>query len=76
MRFSQTIRLHGVAIAVTGTYEPAEAATREYPGSKAEVYPTTAMIGETDVLPLIEAADWWEPLEKAILENLGQPAYA
>jgi len=70
MRFSETIRLHGVAMSVTGTYEPAETQTLSYPGSQLEIYPTTATIGETDVMPLIDAADWWESLETAIREAL------
>jgi hypothetical protein len=75
MRFSETIRLHGVAVSVTGTYEPAEAPTRDYPGSGLEICPTTATIGETDVLPLIDAGNWWEALEKAVREAISEPAY-
>lgn len=76
MRFSRSIRLHGVVIFVTGTYELADAPTRDHPGSKADVYPTTATIGDVDVMPLIDAGDWWEPLEKAIRDSLGEPVFA
>ncbi|GAB3715746.1 hypothetical protein GCM10027592_56430 [Spirosoma flavus] len=70
MRFSETVRLHGVAMSITGTYERAERPSRDYPGSGLEIYPITATINGTDVLPLINAVDWWDELETAIREAL------
>lgn len=59
-RFSETITLHGVEIQTTGTYDPAEAATYDYPGSGIEVSPTTIEIGGVDVSALIDAGFWDE----------------
>jgi len=59
-RFQETITLHGVAIQTTGTYDPAEPASYDYPGSGIEVSPTTIEIGGVDVSNLIDAAFWEE----------------
>ena len=64
--------LFGVAVDVTGTYEPAEAPSRDYPGSGAEVSVNTYMIGATDVSNLIDTADWYEEVEKQILDSFGK----
>jgi len=62
-RFSKTIKIHGVAIQTTGTYDPAEPATCDHPGSGIEVSPTTIEIGGVDVSNLIDAAGFWEEFE-------------
>lgn len=76
MRFSETIKLHGIAIHVTGTYEPAERPTYDYPGSGAEVNVTRYEIGGVDVSSLIDAADWYEAIDNQILEAVGELSYA
>jgi hypothetical protein len=67
MRFFQIVDLHGVAIQVSGTYQPAEKATRDYPGCKAEVYPTTTTVGGVDVSNWLDTFDLHQDLEAAIL---------
>lgn len=69
MKFFKTIALFGVAIDVSGTYEPAEPATRDYPGYGPEVSVHTYQIGGTDVSNLIDSADWYEEVDKQILDS-------
>jgi len=69
MKFFKTIALFGVAIDVSGTYEPAEPATRDYPGSSPEVSVTSYQIGGMDVSNLIDSADWYEEVDKQILNS-------
>lgn len=70
MKFFKTIALFGVAVDVSGTYEPAEPATRNYPGSSLEVSVNTYHIAGTDVSNLIDSADWYEEVEKQVLDSL------
>jgi hypothetical protein len=72
-RISAGINLHGIEITVRGSYESAEASDWDYPGSGPEIDIETATVGGVDVLPWIEAADWMELLETAILEYIGEP---
>ena len=72
MKFVKTIALFGVAIDVTGTYEPAETATRDYPGSGPEVSVNTYQIAGMDVSNLIDTADWYEEVDKQILNSFQQ----
>ncbi|GAA4461863.1 hypothetical protein GCM10023189_37850 [Nibrella saemangeumensis] len=74
MRFKETIHLHDVAIDVTGEYEPAERGSYDYPGSPAEVYVTRYEIGGVDVSNLIDAADWYEEIDREILKAMEEPA--
>lgn len=69
MKFFKTIALFGVAIDVSGTYEPVEAGNRDYPGSGPEVSVNTYQIAGTDVLNLIDSADWYEEVEKQVLNS-------
>ena len=69
MKFFKTIALFGVAVDVSGTYEPAEAPSYDYPGSGPEVSVNTYMIGGTDVSNLIDSADWYEEVNKQILSS-------
>lgn len=69
MKFFKTIALFGVAVDVSGTYEPAEPSTRDYPGSSPEVSVNTYHIAGMDVSNLIDSADWYEEVEKQILNS-------
>ena len=65
-RFSKTIKLHGVEIQTTGTYDPAEPVTYDHPGSGIEVSPTTVEIGGVDVSDFIDAAGFWNEFEEQL----------
>jgi hypothetical protein len=72
MKFFKTIILFGVAVDVSGYYEPAEPPTRDYPGDSSSVTINTYEIGGTDVSKLIDTANWYEEAERITLATFQQ----
>lgn len=72
MRFREEIKLHGVAVQVTGEWEPEEPETN----CPAEVHVTRYEIGGVDVGNLIDAMDAYEEIDAMILKAVSEPCCA
>ena len=67
-----TIKINGVEIDVRGEYDPGDLGTDAAPPTRPSFEPQTYWYNGADVTRLLQAIDWWNDIDAAINQKLGQ----